>query len=53
MRDVEELPDGYARRVPGDTAHACALAGAIALERDSCPFLAFELSFEAHSGPTY
>jgi hypothetical protein len=45
---TEELPDGYAFRVPGDGKSIAIVAQMIAAERECCPFLTFE--FVAHPG---
>jgi hypothetical protein len=52
-QEKRELRDGYALRFPGDAAHVRALANAIILERDCCPFLAFDLTLEPHGGPIW
>lgn len=41
---AEELPDGYAFRVPGDSKTVSFVADLIVAERQCCPFLTFELT---------
>jgi hypothetical protein len=41
--ETEELPDGYAFRVPGDGKWVAITAEMIVAERECCPFLTFEL----------
>ena len=48
---TEELPDGYAFRLPGDAASVAVAAELIAAERECCPFLTFELAAHANKGP--
>ncbi len=50
LQDVEELPDGYGFRFPSDASLFLRLAEWVTLERACCPFLAFELLFEAEGG---
>jgi hypothetical protein len=52
-QEVQELPDGYALRFPGDEAWATRLLALIALERACCPFFTFELVFEPQRGPLW
>ena len=40
---TEELRDGFAFRVPGDSRNTALVAELIAAERECCPFLTFEL----------
>lgn len=49
--DVEELHDGYAFRMPGDSKSLAITAGLISAERECCPFLRFELLAEPKLGP--
>ncbi len=48
---TEELPNGYAFRVRGDSSSMAAVAELIAAERECCRFLAFELTAEPNMGP--
>jgi hypothetical protein len=41
--ETEELPDGYAFRVPGDGEWIAVITEMIVAERECCPFLTFEL----------
>jgi hypothetical protein len=49
--ETEELPDGYAFRVPGDGEWIAIIARMIAAERECCPFLTFELVAQPSMGP--
>lgn len=49
--ETEELPDGYAFRVPGDSKWIAIIAKMIAAERECCPFMAFELVAQPDMGP--
>jgi hypothetical protein len=49
--ETEELPDGYAFRVPGDAKWIAIIAEIIVAERECCPFLAFELVAQPSMGP--
>jgi hypothetical protein len=48
---TEELPDGYAFRIPGDQKWIAVAADLIVAERECCPFLTFELVAEPNRGP--
>jgi hypothetical protein len=48
---VEELPDGYAWRFPGDGEWHARLLDFVAFERRCCGFLRVELVFEPGLGP--
>jgi hypothetical protein len=48
---TEELPDGYAFRVPGDGKWIGLIAELIVAERECCPFLAFEVAALPNMGP--
>jgi hypothetical protein len=48
---TEELRDGYAFRVPGDTKSIAVVTELIAAERECCPFLTFELTVPPNMGP--
>jgi hypothetical protein len=49
--ETEELPDGYAFRVPGDGKRMAIIAEMIVAERECCPFLTFELVAQPNMGP--
>ena len=48
---IEELPDGYAFRIPGDKKSIALVAELIVAERECCPFLTFELTAQPNMGP--
>jgi hypothetical protein len=48
---TEELPDGYAFRVPGDKKWIAVVAELIVAERECCPLLTFELAAQPNMGP--
>ncbi len=48
---TEELPDGYAFRVPGDGKWIAIIAKMIVAERECCPFLTFEFVAQPSMGP--
>ncbi|HKV82653.1 MAG TPA: hypothetical protein VJP02_31175 [Candidatus Sulfotelmatobacter sp.] len=47
----EELPDGYAFRLPGDGKWVAIVAELIVAERECCPFLTFNLIAQPNMGP--
>lgn len=47
---MEELPDGYAFRLPGDRNCVTTVATLIAAERECCPFLKFEMVAHPNHG---
>jgi hypothetical protein len=49
--ETEELPDGYAFRVPGDAKRIAIIAEMIVAERECCPFLTFEFVAQPGMGP--
>jgi hypothetical protein len=49
--DTEELPDGYAFRLPGDGKWIATIAELIVAERECCPFLIFEFAAQPSMGP--
>ena len=49
--ETEELPTGYAFRVPGNGEWIAVIAEMIAAERECCPFLTFELVAQPNMGP--
>jgi hypothetical protein len=48
---TEELPDGYAFRLPGEKGWLALVADLIIAERECCPFIKFELVAEPKIGP--
>jgi hypothetical protein len=52
-QEVRELPDGYAFRLPTDSATIRDTAEYITLERMCCPFFRFELEVEQEGGPLW
>jgi hypothetical protein len=48
---TEELPNGYAFRVPGDRKWIATIAKMIVAERECCPFLTFEFVAQPSMGP--
>ena len=48
---TEELRDGYAFRVPGDSNRLGLVAELIVAERQCCPFLTFEMVAQPNLGP--
>jgi hypothetical protein len=48
---IDELPDGYAFRLPGDRKCIAVAAEMIAAERECCPFLTFTLTARPNAGP--
>ena len=49
--ETEELPNGYAFRVPGDGKWVAITAEMIVAERECCPFLTFEFVAQPSMGP--
>jgi len=49
--ETEELPDGYAFRVPGDGKSIVIMSKMIVAERECCPFLTFEFVAQPSMGP--
>jgi len=47
---AEELPDGYAFRIPGEKRWLAVVADLIMAERECCPFLTFQLTAEPKMG---
>jgi len=47
---TEELPDGYAFRVPGDKKRMALVYELIVAERECCPFLTFEVTAQPNMG---
>ena len=48
---IEELPDGYAFRVPGEKRWLELAAQLLIAERECCPFLTFQMTAEPQIGP--
>jgi len=48
---TEELPNGFAFRVPGDRKSIATIAKMIVAERQCCPFLTFEFVAQPGMGP--
>jgi hypothetical protein len=46
VEEVRELPDGYALRIPSDSASILAAAEWMTLDRRCCPFMGFALEIE-------
>lgn len=54
VQKIEELADGYAFSFPGgEEVWIARLTEFVAFERKCCPFLSFELLFEANQGPIW
>ncbi len=53
VEEVAELADGFAYRFPSEGSQLEPLLEFIVAERRCCPFLTFELAFEAHDGPIW
>jgi hypothetical protein len=53
VKEVQELPDGYAFRFPAEQATILLLSEWIARERLCCPFFRFELVAEQEDGPLW
>jgi hypothetical protein len=51
VTETEELPEGYAFRLPGDGEWIGLIAELIVAERECCPFLAFEVFALPNKGP--
>jgi len=49
--ETEELPEGYAFRIPGDSRSIVLLAELIVAERACCPFLTVQVMALPHMGP--
>jgi hypothetical protein len=53
VKEVRDLPDGYAFRFPADQATILLVSEFIARERLCCPFFRFELIAEQEDGPLW
>lgn len=51
VKEVQELPDGYAFRFPAEESTILLVSEFIARERLCCPFFRFELVAEQEDGP--
>jgi hypothetical protein len=52
-QEVRDLPDGYAFRLPTDSATIRDTAEYVTLERLCCPFFRFDLEVEQEGGPLW
>jgi hypothetical protein len=52
-QELRELPDGYALRLPSESAMVRDVAEYITLERMCCPFFRFEMEVEQEGGPLW
>src|SRR5436305_10154840 len=50
VKEIRELPDGYAFRLPGESAWVMKIADFITRERLCCPFFGFALELEPEGG---
>lgn len=53
VKEVRELPDGYAFRLPGERETLAMAADWISLERLCCPFFSFQLEIGSDSRPIW
>ncbi|MDQ2805973.1 MAG: hypothetical protein M3Z04_03495 [Chloroflexota bacterium] len=53
IQQVQELADGYAFQFASDRNTVARLTEFISVERECCPFFAFELIFEPNRGPLW
>jgi hypothetical protein len=53
VKEVQDLPDGYALRFPAEEATILLVSEFIARERLCCPFFRFELIAEQEDGPLW
>ena len=51
VQEVQELPDGFAFRLPTDPEMLFLVAEDLAMERLCCPFIRFTLDIEPNGGP--
>src|SRR5215470_15320411 len=49
--ETEELPHGFAFRLPGDAQSIALLSELLIAERECCPFLTFEMTALPNRGP--
>jgi len=52
-QEVRELPNGYALRLPAESATVQDVAEYITLERMCCPFFRFDMEVEQEGGPMW
>ena len=53
VKEIKELPDGYAFRFAADAKTVVSLAEFISLERLCCPFFKFELAVDGGDSPAW
>jgi hypothetical protein len=53
VQEVSELPDGYAFRLPAESALITTLAQHVDFERRCCPFVRFSIEVEPEHGPMW
>lgn len=53
IKEVQELPDGYAFRLPDDAKTIVNAAEFITYEKRCCPFFKFNLEIESNSQPVW
>ena len=53
VEELQELPDGYACRLPGDAATLLRAAEYVSLDRLCCAFARWELRIEPSGGPLW
>ena len=53
IQEVKELPDGYAFRLPAESATILSVAEWITFERLCCPFFTFALEIEGEGKPLW
>ena len=53
VKDIQELPNGFAFRLPMESSLCIGVAEFITLERLCCPFLNFVLEVEPEEGPLW
>lgn len=53
VKEIQELPDGYAFRLPDDTKTILAAAEFITYEKLCCPFFKFNLEVESDGKPAW
>jgi hypothetical protein len=51
VQEIQELPDGYAFRLPNDSETLLLVAEDLNLERLCCPFIRYTLEIEPNKGP--
>lgn len=53
VREIRDLPNGFALRIPTDAETLTAAAEWMTLDRLCCPFLTFTLEIECEDGPAW